>query len=308
MSSGRSWSGCRRRRPGTRGAGGGRSIRAGRLSTRSSTSCGAGVRGGSCRRTSRRGRRCTGTSCGGRSSRRPRRCWTRCGPSCGAGEGRDPEPTAGIIDSQSVKGADTVARESRGYDAGEKVNGRKRFIVTDTLGLLVVMVCAANVHDRDGGRRVLIRLTDHRRRTRHIFADAGFAGRAGRLGRRDPTDDGRGRPQGRRTARVLRPTPTVGCGAHPGLDHRPPPPGQRLRAPPGELRSDDPLGSDQHHDSAGHPRPPRHTSRPPSPRIPRLTKISNTLRTNGSGGRVGRGWSGSISSAVSTGQRTTGIC
>ena len=95
-----------------------------------------------------------------------------------AAEGRDREPTAGIIDSQSVKGADTVGRASRGYDAGKKVNGRKRFIVTDTLGLLlVVLVCAADVQDRDGGRRVLNRLTDHRRLVRHVFADGGFAGR-----------------------------------------------------------------------------------------------------------------------------------
>jgi hypothetical protein len=44
----------------------------------------------------------------------------------------NPERTAGLIDSQSVRGADTVGRDSRGYDAGKKVNGRKRFIVTDT--------------------------------------------------------------------------------------------------------------------------------------------------------------------------------
>src|SRR3712207_6375367 len=57
-------------------------------------------------------------------------------------EGRGPEPTAGLIDSQSVRGADTVGSATRGYDAGKKVNGRKRFIVTDTLGLLlVVWVC-----------------------------------------------------------------------------------------------------------------------------------------------------------------------
>lgn len=93
-------------------------------------------------------------------------------------EGRDPEPSAGLIDSQSVKGADTVGRASRGYDAGKKVNGRKRFIVTDTLGLLlVVWVCAASVQDRDGGRRVLNQLSNLRPRTRHIFADGGFAGR-----------------------------------------------------------------------------------------------------------------------------------
>ena len=53
-------------------------------------------------------------------------------------QGRNPQPSAGIIDSQSVKGAGTVGRDSRGYDAGKKINGRKRFIVTDTLGLLIV--------------------------------------------------------------------------------------------------------------------------------------------------------------------------
>src|SRR3954467_10670816 len=59
-------------------------------------------------------------------------------------EGRNPEPSAGLIDSQSVKGPDTVGRETRGYDAGKKVNGRKRFITTDTLGLLLcVVVCSA---------------------------------------------------------------------------------------------------------------------------------------------------------------------
>ena len=68
-------------------------------------------------------------------------------------EGREPEPSAGIIDSQSVKAADTVGRDSRGYDAGKKINGRKRFIVTDTLGLLVVVcVMAASWQDRDGAK------------------------------------------------------------------------------------------------------------------------------------------------------------
>jgi DDE family transposase len=51
-------------------------------------------------------------------------------------QGRNPQPSAGIIDSQSVKGADTAGRDSRGYDAGKKINGKQRFIVTDTLGLL----------------------------------------------------------------------------------------------------------------------------------------------------------------------------
>jgi transposase len=91
--------------------------------------------------------------------------------------GRDPQPTAGIIDSQSVKGADTVGADSRGYDAGKKINGRKRFIVTDTLGLLVVVcVMAASWQDRDGGKTALLS-TYLATPIRHVFADSGFAGR-----------------------------------------------------------------------------------------------------------------------------------
>jgi hypothetical protein len=71
--------------------------------------------------------------------------------------GRDAEPSAGIIDSQTINGADTVGRASCGYDAGKKINGRKRFAVTDTLGLLItVTVCAAGVQDRDGAKSVLL--------------------------------------------------------------------------------------------------------------------------------------------------------
>src|SRR3954464_4569701 len=92
-------------------------------------------------------------------------------------EGRDPEPSAGLIDSQSGKGAATVGREARGYDAGKKINGRKRFIVTDTLGLLLtVVVCTAGVQDRDGAKPVLLQAY-LATRVRFVFADAGFAGR-----------------------------------------------------------------------------------------------------------------------------------
>jgi len=94
-----------------------------------------------------------------------------------ADEGRDPEPSAGIIDSQSVKGADTVGQDSRGFDAGKKINGRKRFIVTDTLGLLLTtVVCSASVQDRDGAKSILLDLY-LRTRVRFVYADAGFAGR-----------------------------------------------------------------------------------------------------------------------------------
>src|SRR3954454_19074846 len=92
-------------------------------------------------------------------------------------QGREPEPSAGIIDSQSVKGADTVGWDTRGYDAGKKVNGRKRFIITDTLGLLIVVsVVAASVQDRDGAKTALLSmyLTTP---IRFVFADGGFAGR-----------------------------------------------------------------------------------------------------------------------------------
>lgn len=93
-------------------------------------------------------------------------------------EGRRVEPTAGVIDSQSVKGAQTVGADSRGYDAGKKINGRKRFIITDTLGLLLaVLVVPASVQDRDGGRRILIGHYQAHRRCRHLFADGGFAGK-----------------------------------------------------------------------------------------------------------------------------------
>jgi transposase len=91
--------------------------------------------------------------------------------------GRDPLPSAGIIDSQSVKGADTVGSDSRGYDAGKKINGRKRFVVTDTMGLLVaVWVLAASWQDRDGGRGALVAAVAAVPSMRYVFADQGFAG------------------------------------------------------------------------------------------------------------------------------------
>ena len=66
--------------------------------------------------------------------------------------GREPQPTAGIVDSQSVKTSESGGL--RGYDAGKKINGRKRHVLVDTLGFLLRgIVHAANVQDRDGWRR-----------------------------------------------------------------------------------------------------------------------------------------------------------
>jgi len=94
------------------------------------------------------------------------------------GDGRDPMASAGIVDSQSVKGADTVGSDSRGFDAGKKINGRKRHIVTDTLGLLiVVMVTSAAVQDRDGGRLVIERAKMKMPSLVLIWADGGYAGK-----------------------------------------------------------------------------------------------------------------------------------
>ncbi|MER5907711.1 IS5 family transposase [Streptomyces mirabilis] len=93
-------------------------------------------------------------------------------------DGRSVEPSAGLIDSQSVRTADTVPVSTRGFDAGKKVKGRKRFIVTDTLGLLLaVHVVAASIQDRDGAKRSLLWTRLDHPSIQKVWADQGFAGR-----------------------------------------------------------------------------------------------------------------------------------
>ena len=89
--------------------------------------------------------------------------------------GREASPTAGVIDSQSVK--TTEAGGPRGYDAGKKINGRKRHILTDTIGLPVGMIVhPADVQDRDGAPGLLARVRSSFPWLRHVFADGGYAG------------------------------------------------------------------------------------------------------------------------------------
>jgi transposase len=93
-------------------------------------------------------------------------------------EGRDPLPTAAVIDSQSVRGADTVPQASRGYDAGKRVNGRKRHLAVDTGGLLLaVVVTMAGLQDRDAAHRLLAILRDRFSTIALVWADGGYTGR-----------------------------------------------------------------------------------------------------------------------------------
>ncbi|MFG2367669.1 IS5 family transposase [Streptomyces mirabilis] len=91
--------------------------------------------------------------------------------------GQDAEPTAGVIDSQSVKADAVVGSDSRGFDGGKLVNGRKRHTVVDTLGLLLgVMVTAADTGDRAAAQVLLEQVAEAHHRLALIWADGGYTG------------------------------------------------------------------------------------------------------------------------------------
>ena len=91
--------------------------------------------------------------------------------------GRKAEPSVAIIDAQSVK-TTLVAGESRGFDAGKKVKGRKRHLAVDSLGLLLaVVIQSASVQDRNGADELIGWLVSCWCCIKTVFADAGYSGK-----------------------------------------------------------------------------------------------------------------------------------
>jgi len=90
-------------------------------------------------------------------------------------EGKRCRPTAAILDSQSVKSDGHGGQV--GYDAGKKINGRKRHLLVDTLGLVLgVLVTAANVPEREGAQRLLTGVLGWFTWLRRLWVDGGYSG------------------------------------------------------------------------------------------------------------------------------------
>jgi transposase len=91
-----------------------------------------------------------------------------------AAAGRDPQPSAGVVDAQSVRTSE--GGQDRGFDVAKKVTGRKRHLLVDTLGLvLAVVVTTASCQDRHGVRPLLQHPRDRYPRLGLIWADGGYA-------------------------------------------------------------------------------------------------------------------------------------
>jgi hypothetical protein len=147
-------------------------------------------------------------------------------------------PTAAVIDSQTVRAADTVPTASSGDDGGKKLKGRKRHVAVDTGGLLAVAVTTASLQDRDGAFRITDALRGAFSTITLVGADAGYPGRfvrdAGKIGTW-PWRSSSARPgQGLRRA-----SPPLGRGTLLRLADQGPPPRTRRRDPPSHPPSHD---------------------------------------------------------------------
>jgi transposase len=92
-------------------------------------------------------------------------------------QGRAPQPSACIVDSQIVKSADTVGKATRGYHGGKKITGRGRHLAVDTEGwLLALVVTAASISDKAGAKLLVIRLFDAFSALKIMWADSGYGG------------------------------------------------------------------------------------------------------------------------------------